>query len=166
MLVYPDLVRKNLVSVTQEDLRSLGAKVICVDADNTCIVDATEEPLDGVKSWFDLRQAQGFEVVLLSNGGSKRIENVAKKLEIDYAPLALKPLPFSFFKQAKLHKCKKSEIVMIGDRIFTDILGANIAGCKSIFVYPYKKEERIMFFIKTQRRLERKILAKYSKNKK
>lgn len=165
MIFYPNLLRENLISVTKEDLLSLGVKVICIDADNTSLIDATDELLPGVKPWCELRQAQGFEVVLISNGGSERIEKIANKLELDYRPYALKPLPFSFFQQANFRKCKTSEILMIGDRIFTDILGANLAGCKSIFVKPYQAEKRKLFLIKTQRKLEERILAKYKQNK-
>lgn len=59
---------------------------------------------------------------------------------------------------------EKSEVVYIGDQIFTDILGANNAGIANILVkfIGYKTEKKIGI----KRHIEKIILKLYSYNKK
>ena len=53
---------------------------------------------------------------------------------------------------------------MIGDQIFTDIAGANLAGMRSVQLLPIVPEEK-QRFIRFKRRLERPILAHYLKKR-
>ena len=49
------------------------------------------------------------------------------------------------------------ECVVIGDQIFTDILGANLAGMKSILLEPIELETK-QKFIAFKRKIERPML--------
>ena len=51
-------------------------------------------------------------------------------------------------------------MVMLGDQLFTDILGANLAGCKSIWVEPYEEDKRDKYFL-LKRKLERLVAARW-----
>ena len=49
---------------------------------------------------------------------------------------------------------------IVGDQLLTDILGGNLAGCKTILVVP--KELETSFGFKIKRGIERKLLKKYN----
>ena len=51
-----------------------------------------------------------------------------------------------------------SQLAVVGDQIFTDILGANLCGVKSIYVRPIQYEKK--GFLKVKRWLERPFLPK------
>ena len=58
---------------------------------------------------------------------------------------------------------KKEEVIMIGDQVFTDVLGANRFGIKSILVNPINKKEGPFTLIK--RPFEKIILKKLEEEK-
>lgn len=49
---------------------------------------------------------------------------------------------------------------MLGDQLFTDILGANLAGCRSIWVQPFEADKRTGFFL-VKRKLEQLVSARW-----
>ena len=55
------------------------------------------------------------------------------------------------------------ESVAVGDQLFTDILGANLAGIYSILVTPMNPKEEIQIVLK--RYLEKPVLWAYRKSK-
>ena len=63
------------------------------------------------------------------------------------------------FREAQKRLCMPfSEIAIVGDQIFTDILGANLIRVKSIFVFPIQYETTTFFKIK--RAIEKPLLPK------
>lgn len=56
---------------------------------------------------------------------------------------------------------KASETAMIGDQIFTDMMGANMCGLHTILLEPIQLEDGKSF--KVRRRLEKKFIAKYER---
>jgi len=51
-------------------------------------------------------------------------------------PNALKPLPFGFLRALRLLGTKRSETVVIGDQVFTDVLGAKLLGLRTVLTEP------------------------------
>ena len=77
--------------------------------------------------------------------------------------MALKPLPFGITNGINYLNLPKDKIIMIGDQILTDVLGARLKNMCVILVEPIK--EKVEFFAKIKRRIEVKILNKYLENK-
>ena len=71
----------------------------------------------------------------------------------------MKPLPFRFKKICKEYHLKASEIAMIGDQMFTDVLGANRVGMYTILVDPLEKKD--LRITSLNRKLEQWIKKKY-----
>ena len=148
-------IRENLLCVEKEDL--MGAKVIALDADNTSSFDLTTTPIPGAEAWVNARKAEGFSVVLLSNAKASRAKILANQYDIPAIGFSAKPFPVGGIRLLLKYRCKPSDVVMIGDQLITDILGANILGFKSIYTKPYEKEKNRgkVFFAK--RKLEKII---------
>ncbi len=142
----PDLRRSRLTEVTPEDIRQLGASVILLDADNTSSYDNTTKPLPGTPEWVQRMKDAGFRILLLSNAKPDRAGKLAEQYDIPVVGLAAKPLPFGFRRAAGKMHCRMSDMVMIGDQLFTDIRGANRVGVRTIFVERYQKEERKPYY--------------------
>jgi len=154
----PDLCRDSLLEVTPADLAALGVKAVAVDADNTSSFDGTTRPLPGATEWIRKTMDAGYPVILVSNAAVERAETLAAQHGIPVVPLARKPFPDGCRKAAEKLGISTDELVMIGDQLQTDILGANWAGCRSIFVKPYEREHRLYLYFFVKRTLDRILL--------
>ena len=96
---------------------------------------------------------------LLSNSRDKRLAPFAKKIGLDYIAMGLKPLPFGFSRALKKLGTEKCEPAVVGDQIFTDTLGGNAFGIKTILLTPIKPESSLRF--RTKRRIERFVIEHY-----
>ena len=159
-LFYPTLQRKNITEVTAADLRALGVRGILLDVDNTLTRHNSQDVPSSVRRWLSDRQADGFLLSVVSNNDEARVSPFATALGLSYVAGGRKPLPGGFSRAARLLGLPKSSCVVVGDQIFTDILGANLSGMPSVLLMPLAPEEKEPF-IAFKRCLERPILAAY-----
>ena len=122
--------------LTPEQLRKQNIKAVLTDLDNTLIAwnnpDGTQELIE----WIQVMKDAGIPVIILSNNSAPRVERVAKILDLDYVPRAIKPTIIGFKKAEALLNLPKEDILMVGDQIMTDIWGANLAGIRTVLVKP------------------------------
>ncbi|MDD3365528.1 MAG: YqeG family HAD IIIA-type phosphatase, partial [Syntrophomonas sp.] len=94
-----------------------------------------------VEEWFVLIKAEGFKACILSNNGEQRIKKVADRLGIPFIYRAGKPRRGAFHRAVALMGVSVDEAAVVGDQIFTDILGGNRAGLFTILVKPLARRE-------------------------
>ena len=75
-------------------------------------------------------------MVLVSNNFTERVALVGAQLGIPVVPNALKPLPFAFLRALRLLGTPRSATIVIGDQLFTDVLGARLVGLRAILTKP------------------------------
>ena len=82
-----------------------------------------------------------------------------EKIGVDYIYKAKKPKPVNYrLAMERMHTdCKNT--LFIGDQIFTDVYGANLAGIRTILVQPIDPKEEIQIVLK--RYLEKIVLFFY-----
>ena len=146
-LFFPTLYRRRITDVTAEDLRRLGAKAVLLDVDNTLTTHDAPDLTDEVKAWLAQRQADGFTLLIVSNNSADRVAPFSEKIGLSYYAHARKPLPFGFRAAAKQAGVCRKECVVIGDQLFTDMLGANLAGIPSILLEPIQFETQQKFIV-------------------
>ncbi len=157
-VLKPDFRFKKITDISLEDLKKLNVKAVFLDVDNTLCSYKSKVPLDGAIEWTKKVKAAGYKTIIVSNNFEKRVSAVAKIYDMDYISFALKPFPRGFSKAAKNFSLAKSECLIIGDQIFTDILGGNLALMKTVLVEPVELEEGIIF--KVRRKIENKLKRK------
>ena len=158
-MLKPNAVKKRVTEITPQLLKDIGADALLLDVDNTLSTHHGTELLEGLPQWIDDMKAAGVPLLLLSNSKEKRVKPFAKKIGLPYISLGLKPLPNGFFKAAKRLKMKKRRLALAGDQIFTDVLGAKLAGVKVILLEPILPETKWSF--KVRRLLEKGLRKKY-----
>ncbi len=161
-LLYPDLYYDTLFDIPLVQLKKRGIKGIIVDLDNTITHWNSREITEEVCAWFEQVEKLGLKACILSNNGEKRVLEVAEKLNLPYIHKAQKPRRFAFYLAVERMGLKKEETAMIGDQIFTDVLGGNRAGLITILVTPLGKKEFVG--TKISRLLETFILRRLFKN--
>lgn len=143
-----------LTEITADDFDKMGVKLIAVDLDNTSVFDCTMTPVKGAKAWFEMIKEAGFRVVLMSNSFKLRARVMGKVFGCDSYSPADKPDTKMMVKAAADAGVEPCEMALIGDRLFTDIAGANKFGAVSVYVRPYRKELMIPRYWKKARQDE------------
>jgi len=125
-----------LTEVSLDQLAGLGVRGIIVDLDNTVCEYHRPELAPGVAAWVSAAKARGFLLVLVSNNFSERVASVGAQLGIPVVANALKPLPFAFLHALRLLGTPRRATIVIGDQLFTDVLGAKLVGVRTILTQP------------------------------
>jgi HAD superfamily phosphatase (TIGR01668 family) len=158
-LFYPTIMRKRVSDITPEVLKGLGVRALLLDVDNTLTTHNNPVPDSDALEWLAEMQKAGILVCLASNNRMRRVRPFAKSLGADYVANACKPLPVGFFRAARRLRLPAKAFAVVGDQIFTDILGGNLFGAKTLLLEPIEFETGPFFRLK--RKLEKGILKKY-----
>lgn len=158
MLFRPTVAFDKVHCITPDILIKLNIKALILDLDNTLTTHDNPVPAEHVLEWIACMKNSGIKLMIVSNNSYERVKPFAEKLGLDFVPDGRKPLSKGF-REAQLKLGVPFEnISVVGDQIFTDILGANLCGIKSIFVFPIEYEKTAFFKIK--RTLEKPFLPK------
>ena len=93
------------------------------------------------------------------------VAELAQKLDIPYKHFAMKPLKRGFKKIEKETQIKAENIAVVGDQIFTDVLGGNRSGMFTILVEPIDNKKDY-WYTAWKRPIENKIKNKIKKETK
>ena len=162
MNIYPNAYFKKVEEITIEFLQKNKIKGLILDVDNT-LIDYEKKLSDTIKQWVKDIKGQGIKLYILSNTNQKqKVENIANVLDLPYRYFAKKPLKMGFKKVQKQMEENPENIGVVGDQIFTDVLGGNRCKMFTILVDPINEKE--YWYTAWKRPLENKIKNKY-KNK-
>ena len=161
MVLYPKAYFKKVEQITSEFLQKNEIKALILDVDNT-LIDYNRNLSDEVVKWANGLKAEGIKLYILSNTNHKdKVEEVAKKIGVSYQNLAKKPFKSGFLKVEKILQEKPENIGVVGDQIFTDVIGGNRCKMFTILVDPIDKKD--FWYTAWKRPLENKIKDKYMK---
>ena len=141
-LLMPTAAVRNVTDISIELIKKLGIDAILLDVDNTLAPPASHKAYEGVHEWIAMLKENHIAVVICSNNYKKRV----------------KPFPFGFNRAKRKLKEKPQSVLVVGDQIYTDVLGANLAGMKSVLLVPRDEEHGVTIWIR--RKLEVKIRKK------
>lgn len=160
----PSAICKNVTDITLEFLKENEIDSILLDVDNTLAYQGSQEPFEGAVDWTYKIRSYGINIIIVSNNFRNRVEPFSKKFDLPFIYLSLKPLPFGFNRAKKLLNKNKKNILVVGDQIFTDILGANLASMKSILLDADSSNDSLG--LKIRRLFEKPIKKRLYKEKK
>ncbi len=152
----PNIKLDRVTDLTPEILNKYGIKALILDVDNTLSTHHGQVLLEGLTAWLFKMRSHGIKMTVLSNSTSKRLEPFAKKIGLEYISLGLKPLPFGYLRALKRLKSKREATAIVGDQIFTDVLGGNLVGLNTVLLTPIKPETSLRFRMK--RKVESKLI--------
>lgn len=159
MILYPKAHFNNVREIDIEFLRQNNIRALILDVDNT-LIDYDKNLEDGTIEWAQELKENGIKLYILSNSNKKeKVETVAKKLNIKYEYFAKKPLKRGFKKVQKELNEKAENIGVVGDQIFTDVVGGNRCKMFSILVEPIAEKDIWITMLK--RPIEKAIKNKY-----
>ncbi len=156
----------SVFEITPAFLEQRGLKALLLDIDNTLVphgkLETPEADLERVRLWLEPLFLAGIGLRIVSNARTARIDFHAKAFglkAVGTGKTAGKPFVAVFRTAIQELKLPAFQIAMLGDQVFTDVLGANNAGIHSILVRPMS--DNAMPHTHLARMLERLVLKRF-----
>ncbi len=139
-LASPNEWRSSIFEVDYDHMIASGVKLFVFDMDNT-LARWRASKLD--KKALELLKylSNRVHVTVLSNGNSPSLNWLARNSDVNILRHSHKPFTGKLIKLMKKYNVSKSEVVVVGDQLFTDILMSNLAGVYSVKVEPISRNE-------------------------
>ena len=132
--------RLTLPQLPLKYLLELKIKALLLDVDGTLLPGRELVLPDSVCCWIEDARHH-FELHLLSNNPSRnRIGEVARQLQLSFTCGAAKPRRAAIRQVLENMNFMPSEIAIIGDRVFTDVLAGNRIGLYTVLVRPLRSD--------------------------
>lgn len=142
-LLRPDLYVAGFHEIDFAKLKAKGIKALCSDLDNTLVAWEAEEANQELLTWLQEARQAGFEIYLISNAVSRRFAHFAQLLGVRGIGKAGKPRRKSFVRALRELDLPPQQVALVGDQLFTDVLGGNRMGLFTILVTPLSQREFI-----------------------
>lgn len=156
MWLKPKAQLESVLEISPNWLRQRGLRGVLIDLDNTLVpYRARGEPRPELAHWLKQLDQEGIRVFLVSNAPRRRLRYWASRLALPGIGLAGKPW-FGFRRALRKLGLRGHEVAVVGDQLFTDVLGGNLVGAYTVLVPPLAPQE--MGYTRLVRRLERWVL--------
>lgn len=156
--VTPDAVVDTVDQISAAWLTRWGVRGLVLDLDNTLVPWNTADVSVSVGVWVENLAAAGIASCVLTNNYTRRATEVADLLKIPIIKAAFKPSPAAFRGALRVMSLPAAQVAVVGDQLFTDVLGGKLAGMRAILVEPLSARE--FFTTKFVRWLERPVRAR------
>lgn len=117
-------------------LKRHGIRAVMVDLDDTLVASNSLDITSSFRDWVASLKEADVPLLILSNGHPQRVRQWSQTLDVPGLALVGKPFGFGFRRGLRLLGSQAHETAMVGDQLFTDVLGANLAGLVSVLVTP------------------------------
>ncbi|KXT29319.1 HAD hydrolase, IA, variant 1 family protein [Candidatus Phytoplasma oryzae] len=159
----PNFYYDSFLDIPYDFFFKKGIKALLFDLDNT-LLSSEEKVLNDITQKKMKQIKEKFKIFILSNASKKKLKRV---LNSDFFYIYLKwyqkkPSKYGFKKVLNLLNIDIHKVLMIGDQLRTDILGANKMRILSILVKPINKNKE-SFWTKLSRFLFEDPVIEYLK---
>ena len=155
----PDVAVNRIFDLDLNILKKNNIKGIVFDIDNTLAFNKEPEPSKEIEAYMNMLIQEGFKVAIASNNTEERVTLYSNKLKMDFEYRAAKPLSYKVRRLIKRMGLKRKQVCLVGDQLFTDMLGANMMGLFSVLVVPFDGDENS--FIGFKRKIEKIIMKRW-----
>ena len=132
--LLPRLIVKELPDITPELLSRHGIRLLMLDFDNTIVPYTTNIPTDKMENWLRMMASSNITICVVSNSKRDRVKIFCEKYGIPCITHAKKPFAKGIRRCLEKFGIPAGQAALVGDQIYTDVLGGNCAGVTSILV--------------------------------
>ena len=158
----PTWTANAVTDVTPEFLHRHGIHLLMLDFDNTIVPYTTSTPTEPMAAWLRTMAASDIRLCVVSNSHKNRVKIFCSQFGIDCITHANKPFPKGIRQCLETFRMDPACGVLVGDQIFTDTLGGNCAGIRTILVKPIDNHN---FWLKARHVLEKPFIFMARKRK-
>ena len=149
--LLPSVICNSVTDLSATYLEQHGVKLLMLDFDNTIVPYTTNIPNEQMLAWLDEMKHSTIRICIVSNSRKPRVKEFCAKYDIDCITHAKKPFSKGIRQGVECYALKPTDCALAGDQIFTDVLGANCCGVRSILV---KAIDNHNFWLKARHALE------------
>lgn len=132
----PDLMVDSVLEIDGDWLSRRHVKGILLDVDNTLLARDRSDVPEKVGAWVKGLSDRGVGACIISNNWSSRVGAVANQLDVAFVAPAIKPLPGAFRRGLAELGTTAADTAVVGDQLFTDVLGGKRLGLMTVLVRP------------------------------
>ena len=132
--LLPVMMTDRVTDLTPELLQKQGIRLLMLDFDNTIVPYTTDVPTAQMAAWLEKMRDSAVQICVVSNSHKERVKVFCKAFDIPCVTHAKKPFSKGIRVCMERFSVKSEECALVGDQVFTDTLGANCAGVRSILV--------------------------------
>ena len=123
-----------VTQITPAFLQRQNIQLVMLDFDNTIVPYTTDIPEEAVRNWLSQLKASTVTVCVVSNSHNSRVPNFCQKYGLACITHAKKPFSKGIRACLQQFSADPSQAVMVGDQIYTDTLGGNCCGVRTVLV--------------------------------
>lgn len=131
-MFLPKYIFEKITDITPEFLQTHSIGLLLMDFDNTMLPYTTDTPTVELLEWIRTMEQANIRLCIVSNSKKSRVPTFSRTYGITCITHAGKPGTNGIRKA--MAKIGEPNAALVGDQIFTDVLGANLAGIPSIIV--------------------------------
>ena len=146
-IFFPGEYLDSTYQIDFDKLYEKGYRGVIFDVDNTLVPHGAPPDRKAIMLFRHLKEL-GFSCMLLSNNKEPRVKSFNDVVKVNYIYKANKPMPANYKKAMDILGTTKENTIFIGDQIFTDVMGANLTGIRTILVKPIHPKEEIQIVLK------------------
>ena len=132
--LLPTFITPALTDLTVEFLKRQNIQLLMLDFDNTIVPYTTNVPTADMEVWLRCMTRVGVRLCVVSNSKKPRVRVFCQKYGIPCITHAAKPGTKGIRQAMEEFGVEAGKCALVGDQIYTDTLGANRAGIRSVLV--------------------------------
>lgn len=141
-VIKPDVTIRDVNTLNKGMIRlfkyNYGIEGVILDVDETLRKEFGNIPKCN-DDWIEALRGE-LKVTILSNGKSEPMKKYFEEKGIDYITFALKPLRKNFLKACEQMQVSPEKVMVIGNELFSDILGGKRNKMKTALVQKVKDD--------------------------
>ena len=130
----PTIIVESVTQLTPELLEKMNIRLLMLDFDNTIVPYTTNVPTDEMENWLKTMLSSDIQLCVVSNSKRDRVKIFCGKYGLECITHAKKPFSKGIRECLGKYGIPAENCALAGDQIYTDTLGANGSGVKSILV--------------------------------
>ena len=133
--LFPRVMTAKLTDISADQLRRWGVKLLMLDFDNTIVPYTTTVPTREMECWLrQMNNLPDIQLCIVSNSRNDRVPKFCWERGMAVITHAKKPFSKGIRECLARYGMEPEHAALVGDQIFTDTLGANGCGVRSILV--------------------------------
>ena len=137
----PDAEAESIYAIDPAALRARGIRGVILDLDNTIVPWGTWDVPAALAPWIAAAHAVDLRLCIVSNNAGARVTHIAAALDLPVVTGAWKPRRWALRRALSIMGTAPGATALVGDQVFTDILGGNRLGLHTILVHPQSGRE-------------------------
>lgn len=132
--LLPTMLADSVTELSPAFLREKGIRLLMLDFDNTIVPYTTDEPTGEMAAWLERLRGSDIQLCVVSNSRKPRVRAFCEKYDLDCVTQAKKPFSAGIRRCMEKYGLPPESCALVGDQIYTDVLGAGCMGVTSILV--------------------------------